>query len=163
MSKNTPVDFDNPEALAEELAAVGTTVSEKAPKEKKPAKPRVIKVSFTADKDILAGETVTFDYEVPKSDAVRGIVAGIPIADMTDDQLKIEYRNANSVFYKTKKAGKDASKAETRLNACKTEMETRGIQPTARGTATVDAASIASLIKSGKISIEELQSLVDAE
>lgn len=163
MSNNTPVDFSNPDAIAEELAAAGTDVAEKAPKAKKPAKPRVIKVSFVADKDIAAGETVTFDYEIPKSEGIRGIVAGIPLDEMTDDQLKIEYRNANSVFYKTKKAGKDATKAETRLNACKAEMEKRGIQPTARGTAAVDAVAIANLIKNGKIDLNELQSLLDAE
>ena len=117
----------------------------------------MIKVTFTADKDILAGETVTFDYLVPKSGSIRGIVAGIPLTEMTDDQLKIEYRNANSVFYKTKKANKDVTKSESRLNACKAEMDKRGIQPTARASATIDATTIAELIKAGKINVDELQ------
>lgn len=164
MSKNdTPVDFSNPDAIADELAAVGTTVAEKAPKAKKAPKPHMIKVTFTADKDILAGETVTFDYLVPKSGSIRGIVAGIPLTEMTDDQLKIEYRNANSVFYKTKKANKDVTKSESRLNACKAEMDKRGIQPTARASATIDATTIAELIKAGKINVDELQALLDAE
>lgn len=160
MSENA-VDFSNPESLAAELAAV-ETATVKAPKEKKAPKPRVIEVSFTADKDIAAGETVTFKYELPKSTGIRGIVAGIPLAEMTDDQLKIEYRNANSVAYKTKKAGRDASKAEERLAACKAEMEDRGISPTARAATPVDAASVAELIKAGKINIEELQNLLNA-
>ena len=42
-------------------------------------------------------------------------------------------------------------------------MANRGIQPTARGSAKVDAAAIADLIKSGKISVDEIQSLLDAE
>ncbi len=165
MSKNTaPVDFTNPEALAAELAAAEAPKQEAAAgkKEKKPAKPKVIKVSFTADKDIKAGETVTFDYEVPKSESGRGIVAGIPVEEMTEDQLKIEYRNANSVYYKTKKAGKDVTKSEARLNAVKAAMEAMGIQPTSRASADVDATAVAALIKSGKISIDELEKLLNA-
>ncbi len=161
--ESTPVDFSNPEAIEAELAATAVEVGVATPKAKKEAKPRVIKVSFTADKDIAAGEVVTFDYAIPKADSGRGIVAGIPLVDMTDDQLKIEYRNANSVYYKTKKAGKtDPSHAEARLEACKAEMEKRGIQPNARASAPVDAARVAELIKSGDIKIEDLQALLDA-
>lgn len=157
------VDFSNPEALEAELAAASVATTG-APKEKKAPKPRVIKVSFTADKPIAVGETVTFDFEIPKSAGIHGIVAGIPLADMTDDQLKIEYRNANSVYYKTKKAGKtDPSKALARLDACKAEMEARGIQPTARAAAPVDAKAIAAMIKNGTISVDELQALLNAE
>lgn len=156
------VDFSDPTSIETELAAVSAEVKETKTKEKKPAKPHIVKVSFVADKDYAAGETITFDYEVPKSEGTRGIVAGIPLTEMTDDQLKIEYRNANSVFYKTKKAGRDASKSETRLNACKAEMEKRGIQPTSRTTAEMDAAGVVSLIKEGKISVDEIQALLDA-
>lgn len=158
---NTPVDFNNPDSIAEELAA--TDVAAKAPKARKPAKPRIIKVSFVADKAYAEGETISFDYEVPKSESTRGIVAGIPLDEMTDDQLKIEYRNANSVYYKTKKAGKDTTKSGARLDACKAEMEKRGIQPTSRASAAVDASTVAAMIKSGKISIDELQAMLDAE
>lgn len=163
MSENmNAVDFNNPESLAAELEAA-ETAGEKAPKAKKPAKPRIIKVSFTADRDIAAGETVEFEYEVPKAER-RGAVAGIALEDMTDDQLKIEYRNANSVAYKTRKAGRDASKADARLEACKAEMEKRGIQPTARtGGQKIDANTIANLIKAGTVSVEDIQALLDAE
>jgi hypothetical protein len=154
------VDFSNPEALEAELAAIATT--DATPKTKKEAKPRIIKVSFTAQEDILAGETVTFDYEVPKSAGTHGIVSGVALEDMTVDQLKIEYRNANSVWYKTKKAGKDFSKAEARLNACKAEMEKKGVQPSSRSSVAIDAASIANLIKSGAINLDDLQALLDA-
>lgn len=152
----TPVDFNNPEELAAAVAASETTAP-KAPKAPKEKKPRVIKVKYTAPADIAAGQTIEFDYELPLSVGTRGAVSGIALPDMTDDQLKIEYRNANSVFYKTTKAGHDASKAEARLNACKAEMEKRGIQPTARAAAPVTVDVIAELIKSGKISVEELQ------
>lgn len=158
-----PVDFANPEAIEAELIAAQVAVGTAAPKEKKEPKPRVIKVSFVADKDIVAGETVTFDYEIPKGDSIRGIVAGIALVDMTDDQLKIEYRNANSVHYKTVKAGKsDPSKSAARLDACKAEMEKRGIQPSARAAVPMDAAGVAALITTGKINIADLQALLDA-
>lgn len=158
-NKNAPADFFNPDSIAEELAAadVAAPVEKKA---KKPAKPRVI--TITVPEGLKAGDT--FEYEIPKSTGKRGQVAGIPLVEMTNDQLKIEYRNANSVFYKTKKAGKDFSKAETRLNAVKDEMEKRGIQPTSRGAAMkVDAATIANLIKGGKISIDDIQAFLDAQ
>ena len=165
--KNTAVDFSNPEAVdaalaaaAEQELAAGDAAA--TPKAKKPAKPRIIKVTYTADHDIKAGETIEFEYEVPKAER-RGAVVGIALEDMTDDQLKIEYRNANSVHYKTVKAGRDATKANERLERVKAEMEKRGIQPTARAAAPVTAASVAELIKSGKISVEELQSLLDAD
>ena len=166
MSANTPVDFNNPESVNEALAAAAETEltatgDEKAPKAKKPAKPRVIKISYTADHDIKAGETIEFEYEIPKSER-RGAVVGIPLEEMTDDQLKIEYRNANSVAYKTKKAGRDATKADERLERVKAEMAKRGIQPTARASATVDAATVANLIKTGKISVDDIQALLDA-
>ena len=159
---NETVDFTNPEAIAAELEAAETPAV-KEPKAKKPAKPRVIKVHFVADHDIAAGEEVVFDYEIPKSER-RGVVAGIPLEEMTDDQLKIEYRNANSVFYKTNKAGRDTTNAAARLDACKTEMEKRGIQPTSRmGAQKIDAATIANLIKAGKVSAEDIQAILDAD
>lgn len=152
------VDFNNPDAIASELAAAE---SPKQPKPHKERKPRIVKVTFTADHDIKAGETVEFDYELPMA-AQRGIVAGIPLEEMTDEQLKIEYRNANSVHYKTVKAGRNADKAAARLEACKAEMSKRGIAPTGRGGAKLDAATIANAIKSGKVSAEDIQKLLDA-
>lgn len=156
---NTPVDFSNPEALAAELEAAETKAPAKT-KEKKPAKPRVIKVTFTADRDIAAGETITFDYELPKSNGTRGMLSGIPLDEMTDEQLKIEYRNANSVAYKARKKGKPSEKAEARLEAVKAKMAERGIQPTSRGTAVIDAQTIAKLIAEGKITVEEINALL---
>ena len=158
---NTAVDFDNPEAIEAELAAAGTEAA--APKEKKPAKPRVIKVKFTADKDYKAGDEIEFNYEIPKGEGTRGALAGLALTDMDDDQLKIEYRNANSVWYKAKKANKSPdviAKNEERLEAVKAEMEKRGIQPTSRAAATLDAKSIADAIIAGKVSAEDIQAIL---
>lgn len=159
---NEAVDFTNPEAIAAELEAAEVETP-KAPKAKRASKPRIIKVHYTADHDIKAGETIEFDYEVPKA-ARRGAVAGIPLNEMTEDQLKIEYRNANSVLYKTNKAGRDTTKAQERLDRCKAEMEKRGIQPTSRASAKkVDANTVATMIKNGQLSVEDIQKLLDAE
>lgn len=163
MANKTPVDFNNPESVASAIAeaetqeAAETTVKDAA----KPKKPKTIKVSFTADHDIKAGETVEFEYELPVSAGKRGIVAGIPLDEMSEEQLKIEYRNANSVFYKQSKAGKDTTKSKERLDAVLAKMEEKGIKPTGRTSAPVTAASIAALIKAGKISAEEIQKLLD--
>lgn len=163
MSKDnkTTVDFSNPEALADELKAA--EVATPATKEKKAPKPRKIKVSYIADKDYKTGDTIEFEYEIPKGDGTRGQLFGLSLEEMTDDQLKIEYRNANSVAYKTKKANRDSSKADARLEACKAEMEKRGIQPTARATTAVDAASVATLIMQGKLSVDDIQKILDTQ
>ena len=81
------VDFNNPEALEAELAAVGTEAAKKVATPKK-KKPRVIKVSFTATEDIAAGTTVEFDYEIPATARRSGAVAGIPLEDMTVEDRK---------------------------------------------------------------------------
>lgn len=163
------VDFNNPDELEKELAAANEaaeTEADASAKTRKPKGPKVIKVTFTADHDIKAGETITFDYEVPVSARRVGVNTGIAIEDMNEAQLKIEYRNANSVLYKTKKAGRDATKAQERVDAVLAAMEAKGIKPGTRvATATqpLDAAGIANLIKSGKVSVEDIQKLLDSE
>lgn len=161
MSKQ--VDFNNPESVAAAIEEAETQATETTTeKAAKPKKPRKIHVTFTADHDIKAGETVEFDYEVPAGTGKRGMLTGIPVEEMTEEQLKIEYRNANSVYYKTTKAGKDATKAKERLDKVLTVMEQKGIKPTGRGSAApVTAAAVAELIKAGKISAEEIQKLLD--
>ena len=163
------VDFNNPDELEKELAAANEaaeTEADASAKTRKPKGPKVIKVTFTADHDIKAGETITFDYEVPASARRVGVNTGIAIEDMNEAQLKIEYRNANSVLYKAKKAGRDATKAQERVDAVLAAMEAKGIKPGTRvATATqpLDAAGIANLIKSGKVSVEDIQKLLDSE
>jgi len=146
------VDFTKPEAIeADLLAAVADAA---APKEKKAPKPRMVTCPNCGTA-----------FELPKSLAARGVVSGIALEDMTDEQLKIEYRNANSVFYKTKK--NPASKPESierttaRLDAVKAIMDTRGIAPTGK-TQEITAANVADMIKAGKIDLDALQALLDA-
>ena len=165
--KENAVDFNYPEAIAEELAAAETTAATATTTEKKEKvkKPRVVKVSFTATADIKAGETVEFDYELPMSTRCgAGVNAGIAIEDMSIEQLKIEYRNANSVLYKTKKAGRDCSKAHELFYKVVEAMTAKGVTPGQRAAAPVkvDAAVIANLISKGEVSIDDIQKMLDA-
>lgn len=155
------VDFNNPEALEAELAAVGTEAAKKEATPKK-KKPRVIKVSFTATEDIAAGTTVEFDYEIPATARRSGAVAGIPLEDMTVEQLKIEYRNAQSVLYKARKKGTATPAQEERVEKVVAALKKAGVTPGTRATAVAPTAStVAALIKSGQISIDELQALLE--
>lgn len=52
------------------------------------------------------GDTFTVEIEAPaKEKKQRGQLAGIALEDMTDEQLKREIINANSVLYKAKQRG----------------------------------------------------------
>ena len=151
------VDFNDLESLETELTAVGVEAP-KAKKEKAPRKPRIIIITVPAG--LIEGDT--FEFEVPVADRRSGVVAGIPVEEMTEEQLKIEYRNANSVFYKQTKAKGVASDVATeRLNKVKAVMADKGIAPTSKAAAPVDAEAIANLIKSGKISVDDIQALLN--
>lgn len=184
MAKNTTaVDFNDPKALEEELMAAEAPKEKKAAKKRAPKAPKVIKV--TAPEGTQAGDMFEFDISEPRIVSIvvpegvkageefdytlptkrRGVLAGLKLVDMTEDQLKIEYRNAKSVHYKQEKAsGKASDKAQERLDNVITMMEERGIAPgtrTAAASKAVDAEGIASLIKAGKVSVEEIQALLD--
>ena len=70
-----------------------------------------------------------FEVEAPaKEKKPRGQLAGIALEDMTDDQLKREITNANSVLYKAKQRGADEeiiAKHEARVEAAKAEKAKR--------------------------------------
>ena len=155
---NREVDFTDVDSLEAELQAMEAPKEAKAKKAKGPKKPRVLTITVPAG--LIEGDT--FEYEIPASATRSGVVAGIALDEMTEDQLKIEYRNANSVHYKQTKAKGVATDAATeRLNAVKEMMAEKGIAPSARAAQTVDAASIAELIKSGKISVDDIQALLN--
>ena len=152
------VDFSNPEALEAELDALEAAKAlEATDKPKKEKKPKMITCPH-------CGEV----FELPKSAGTRGAVAGIPVEEMTEEQLKIEYRNASSVLYKTQKAAKDGKQvreggieaAQARVDAVKAEMDKKGIAPSSR-TATVDASSVAKMIAAGQLSVDDIQAMLD--
>ena len=167
---NKEVNFNDPTSVAAAIAEAETAEATKAEAKAEAKtgapnakKPRVIKVTYTADKDIKKGETIEFEYTLPVSAGSRGILAGKKLEDMTDDELKIEYRNASSVLYKQQKAGnKDTTKAQARVDAVIKRMEEKGISVQKRAAAVpVTAESVAALIKAGKLSAEDIQKLLD--
>lgn len=74
-----------------------------------------------------------FDVEVPVAEKKpRGQLAGIALEDMTDEQLKREIINANSVLYKAKQRGASEdviAKNEARVAAAKAERDKRHPAP----------------------------------
>ena len=67
---------------------------------------KTITVEVEAPKDLKAGEVFSVEVEIPKPKRKpRGQLAGIALEDMTDEQLKREIINANSVLYKAKQRG----------------------------------------------------------
>lgn len=162
---NNAVDFTNPESIDAAMSAAETEAALTPAKPKKERKPRTINVTFTADRDIMQGEEITFPYTIPLSARARGVNVGIPLEEMDEAQLKIEYRNANSVLYKTKKAGRDTTNAQARFDKVVARMHELGVAPTARSTtpaAPVTAATVVELIKSGKISTKDIEDLLNA-
>lgn len=71
----------------------------------------------------------TFEVEAPaKVKKPRGQLAGIALEDMTDEQLKREIINANSVLYKAKQRGaseETIAMNQARVDAAKAEKEKR--------------------------------------
>lgn len=80
----------------------------------------------------------TFEVEAPiKERKPRGQLAGIELADMTDEQLKRELINANSVLYKAKQRGASEeviAKNQARVDAAKAEKEKRHPAPVVEDT-----------------------------
>lgn len=76
-----------------------------------------------------AGDTFTVEIEAPaKEKKQRGQLAGIAIEDMTDEQLKREIINANSVLYKAKQRGaseETIAANQARVDAAKAEQDKR--------------------------------------
>lgn len=63
-------------------------------------------VEYEIPKGAKPGDIVTIEVEAPAVEKKpRGQLAGIALVDMTDEQLKRELINANSVLYKAKQRG----------------------------------------------------------
>ena len=71
------------------------------------------------------GGVITIERPAPQR---RGVLAGIALEDMSDEQLKIEIRNAKSVLYKAQKRNAPAETIlnnQARLEAALAEKERR--------------------------------------
>lgn len=86
-------------------------------------------VSVTVPEGLAPGDTFEIEVEAPKPEKKpRGQLAGIALEDMTDDQLKRELINANSVLYKAQKRGASAetiAQNQARVDAAKAEKAKR--------------------------------------
>lgn len=75
----------------------------------------------------------TFEVEAPaKERKARGQLAGIALTDMSDEQLKREIINANSVLYKAKQRGaseETIAANQARVDAAKAERDRRNPAP----------------------------------
>jgi hypothetical protein len=99
------------------------------------------KVEVTVPEGYKAGDTFQVEVEAPEVEKqTRGTLSGLALSDMTDEQIKQELTNANSVLYKAKKRGVDADKIaiyEARVAAVKAEKDLRKpVTAQAVGTAT---------------------------
>ena len=86
-------------------------------------------VEVTVPEGLVAGDTFTIEVEAPaKEKKQRGQLAGIALEDMTDEQLKREIINANSVLYKAKQRGaaeETIAANQARVDAAKAEQAKR--------------------------------------
>ena len=70
----------------------------------------------------------TYEVEIPCNEKRRGQLYGLTLEEMTDDQLKREIINANSVLYKAKQRGASdeiVAKNQARVDAAKAEKAKR--------------------------------------
>jgi len=104
-----------------------------------------IEIEITEDiRKMKVGEMLTIEVEAPAIEKKpRGMLAGIAIEDMTDEQLKRELINANSVLYKAKQRGasdETVAANQARVDAAKAEKEKReGSKVKATATPAADA------------------------
>lgn len=90
---------------------------------------KTFEVEVTVPAGLKEGDVFKVQVEVPVAEKKpRGQLAGISLEDMTDDQLKREIINANSVLYKAKQRGaaeEIIAKNQARVDAAKAEQAKR--------------------------------------
>lgn len=86
-------------------------------------------IEVVVPEGLNAGDTFTVEVEAPVAERKqRGVLAGIALEDMSDDQLKREIINANSVLYKAKQRGaaeETIAHNQARVEAAKAEKAKR--------------------------------------
>jgi hypothetical protein len=100
---------------------------------------KVFTVEYEIPKGAKPGDIVTIEVELPTPQKKqRGQLAGIALVDMTDEQLKRELINANSVLYKAKQRGaseETIAANQARVDAANAEKAKRA------GTKTAESAA----------------------
>ena len=101
-------------------------------------------VEVTVPEGLSAGDKFTVEVETPTPEKKpRGQLAGIALEDMTDEQLKRELINANSVLYKAKQRGaseETIAANQARVDAAKAEKAKRAGTPAESEAPNVEAA-----------------------
>ena len=101
-------------------------------------------VEVTVPEGMSAGDKFTIEVEAPVAEKKpRGQLAGIALEDMTDEQLKRELINANSVLYKAQQRGasdETIAANQARVDAAKAEKAKRAGTLAESEAANVEAA-----------------------
>lgn len=105
---------------------------------------KTFEVEVTVPEGLSAGDKFTIEVEAPVAEKKpRGQLAGITLEDMTDEQLKRELINANSVLYKAKQRGASEeiiAANQARVDAAKAEKAKRTGTPAESEAPNVEAA-----------------------
>lgn len=105
---------------------------------------KTFEVEVTVPEGLSAGDKFTIEVEAPVPEKKpRGQLAGIALKDMTDEQLKREIVNANSVLYKAKQRGaseETIAANQARVDAAKAEKAKRAGTPAESEAPNVEAA-----------------------
>ena len=105
---------------------------------------KTFEVEVTVPEGLSAGDKFTIEVEAPVPEKKpRGQLAGIALEDMTDEQLKREIINANSVLYKAKQRGaseETIAANQARVDAAKAEKAKRAGTPAESEAPKVEAA-----------------------
>ena len=105
---------------------------------------KTFEVEVTVPEGMSAGDKFTIEVEAPIPEKKpRGQLAGIALEDMTDEQLKREIINANSVLYKAKQRGaseETIAANQARVDAAKAETAKRAGTPAESEAPNVEAA-----------------------
>lgn len=105
---------------------------------------KTFEVEVTVPEGLSAGDKFTIEVEAPIPEKKpRGQLAGIALEDMTDEQLKREIINANSVLYKAKQRGaseETIAANQARVDAAKAEKAKRAGTPAESDAPNVEAA-----------------------
>ena len=105
---------------------------------------KTFEVEVTVPEGLSAGDKFTIEVEAPTPEKKpRGQLAGIALEDMTDEQLKRELINANSVLYKAKQRGaseETIAANQARVDAAKAEKAKRAGTPAESEAPNVEAA-----------------------
>ena len=102
-------------------------------------------VEITVPEGLKAGDVFTAEVEMPAAEKkARGQLAGLSLEEMTDEQLKRELINANSVLYKAQQRGASAETIaanQARVDAAKAEKAKRA-PVVVQATATPNVAAV---------------------